>query len=164
MSAPSTTIVAPIEFTLRIDPAAEREKPRLVSILFFDYANVTTERKLNLMGIFDRIYVDQKTKKTTPIGVFIRVCKAWDAPIRATIIDPDNKPIGGLAFSVDPAQYPENKPDQLQSLGRVEFQATVEGTYWLDISYREQSLGGAPLLVEFRDLKEIINGHTRGDA
>jgi len=156
----------PATFALTIDPSQEREKPRLMSLLFFDYANTTLEGKLNLMGVFDRIYVDQVTKKTTPIGIFVRVCKAWDYPFRVTIISPDNKPIGGITIGGDPAKYPpdQKRPDQLQALGRVEFQATIEGTYWIDVSYGEQSLGGGPLVLEFRNLKEMMDVHTRGDA
>lgn len=150
-------------FNVDVDVKKERGKPRLVSLLFFDYSNVTKTDKLNLLGVYDQIYVDHITKKTTPIGVFVRVCKAWEFPITVTIFDPDNKAIGGVAFSVSAEQRMEGK-DQLQSVGNLQFQATTEGNYWFDISYGGKSLGGAPLLLKFRDLKELVDGHTRGDA
>ncbi|HKZ79363.1 MAG TPA: hypothetical protein VJ124_13900 [Pyrinomonadaceae bacterium] len=42
----------------------ERKRPRLLSILFCDFASFTIDKKVNLLGIFDRIYVHPEQKKT----------------------------------------------------------------------------------------------------
>lgn len=140
------------------------EQPRLVAILFFDYSNQTEAGKLNLNGIFDRLFVDTKEKRTVPFGIFVRTAKTLDAPVQVAILTPKRKPTGGIAFSVNSADLGDQKPDMVQFLGNVQFDAPVEGNYWFDVSFRGERLGGCPLKIEFKDFKELIDGHRRGDA
>lgn len=163
MPEEAATITAEWAFDLE----TEKGRPRLVSLLFFDYANETGDRKLNLSGVFDRLFVDKETKKTIPFGVFVRVAQAYDSPVFVTIVSPENKPAGGFAFSVarkDVESQTGNKFAMFQIMARVRFEAPVEGTYWFDVAFDGKSLGGCPLVVEFRDLKETKDGVTRGDG
>ena len=154
-----------LDIDLSIDIAKEREKPRLVAILFYDNGNQTDDRKITLAGMFDRLFVDLSEKKTVPFGIFVRTAKTFDAPVRVAIVSPDNKVVGGFTFTTYSKDAPKGeKPNMTQLVGRVRFNAPVEGDYWFDVSFNGQSLGGCPLKVEFKDLKELIDGYTRGDA
>jgi hypothetical protein len=145
----------------------EKVMPRLVALLFFDYGNETADHKLNLSGIFDRIFVDKVAKKTVPIGVFVRTAETFDTPVYVSIVSPESKPVGGFAFSIprkDAQQASGQKYAMFQIMARIQFDAPVEGTYWFNIAFNGKLLGGCPLVVEFRDFKEIKDGITRGDG
>jgi hypothetical protein len=152
-----------------VDAIKEREKPRLVSLLFFDFINETKDRKMNLIGVFDRVYVDPEVKRTHPFGIFCRVGHAFTDPLQVTIFDPSGELTGGLMFDFskedfDGQGYEGKKPSQIQFMGQIQFNTATEGAYWFDVSYQGQSLGGTQLLVEFKDLKEEGHERTRGDA
>jgi hypothetical protein len=144
----------------------EKATPRLVALLFFDYANETADRKLNLAGIFDRLFVDKETKKTVPIGVFVRTAETVDSSVYVSIISPEKKAVGGFAFSIPrkAAEVEGKKYALFQMLARIQFDAPVEGTYWFNVAFDGKSLGGCPLVVEFRNFKETKDGITRGDG
>ena len=152
-----------IEIPLKkpIDIAQEQEKPRLISILFFDFKSETPEGKLNLLGVFDQIYVDPEEKRTPPFGLFVRTRHTFDAPINVVVFDPKGKPQGGFSFSPSKGEIPEPRPPQMQVLGLVAFNAPIEGLYWFDVSYNQESIGGAVLQVEFRKLKESLEGEHK---
>ena len=156
--------VGRLKIDIPADVTVEREKSRLVAILFFDFANQTDTRKLNLNGVFDRLFVDLKEKKTVPFGVLVRTAKTLDFPVQVAILAPNGTIAGGFVFSVKSEEIGNQKPDMIQFVGNVQFIAPVEGDYWFDVSFKGKSIGGCPLKIEFRDLKELINGHTRGDA
>lgn len=159
------TVEVTAEWDFDLD--TEKARPRLVSLLFFDYANETADRKLNLAGVFDRLFVDTETKKSVPIGVFVRVAEAYDSPVFVNIVSPEKKAVGGFAFSVSRKDVKEKIGDKFamfQILARVEFETPVEGTYWFNVAFDGNSLGGCPLVVEFRNFKEVRDGITRGDA
>lgn len=147
---------------VNIDVAVEREKPRLVSLLFFDYANRTGNNKLNLIGAFDRIYINPEIKRTPPIGVFVRTGRTYDGEVILTVFNPKGEMVAALAFKSDIAV--EMRSFQLDGLFRIEFETSVGGVYWFDVSYRGKSIGGAGLLVELKRVKETEYEHTSGDA
>lgn len=150
--------------TVNIDVAKERGTTRLISFLFFDYSNRTATNKLNLMGIFDRILVNQETKKTHPFGVFIRTAFTWDRPVNVTAFNPSGEPLAGFIYQIDSAQFPQEKRlSTTQVVFAFEFETPVEGRYWLDVSFDGQSIGGCDLLVEFRK-GHGLDGNTTGDA
>ncbi|HEY2972034.1 MAG TPA: hypothetical protein VGJ48_05940, partial [Pyrinomonadaceae bacterium] len=79
-----------------LDTAKEREKPRILSILFCDFANFTVDKKVNLLGIFDRIYVHPEKKKTPLFTLFIRTAETIEERVSITLFDPKGAP--RLAF------------------------------------------------------------------
>jgi hypothetical protein len=140
------------------DIEAAKAKPVLVALLFFDYANQTSEGKVNLLGIFDRIFVDPNEKKTVPFGLFVRTNETLDSPVKIVIISPENKIVGNLEYELPRKSAPvteKQKQVMMQVMLQVQFAAPLEGGYWFDVSFEGQSLGGAPLTVAYRDLKEI---------
>jgi hypothetical protein len=147
---------------VNIDVAQEREQPCLVSLLFFDYVNQTNNRKLNLIGVFDRVRVNPETKKTHPLGVFLRTGQTYDGDVTVKVFDPNGALVAGFTFQ--PNVPPEQRSFQIQMLLRIEFETPVEGVYWFSVSYKEQTIGGAGLLVEFRKVEEAKDEHTTGDA
>ena len=147
-----------------IDLAKELKKPRLVSVLFCDFANQTVEGKLNLLGIFDRIFVDPELKKTPPVGFFVRTGGTFDGPVEITILDPNDQMVAVLSFAADDMSKTEGKHFQMQVVGKVQFPTSTEGLYWFDISYQGESLGGTGLQIEYRKLEADNNEHTRSDA
>ena len=154
------------EVSINFDFGSEIEKPRLVSLLFFDFANQTSDGKVNLSGIFDRLLVSPETKKTVPIGIFVRTARTYDSPVTVSIISPGKKPVGGFAFTMtrQEREAQGGKGDgMMQILARVQFDAPSEGEYWFAVGFDGQTIGGCPLLVEFRE-KEIGEEITRGDA
>lgn len=154
------------EPTVPIDLVQEREKPRLLSILFFDFYSETKEGKLNLLGIFDRLFVDPSRKRTMPIGIFVRTAQAFGANIKCEIHSPEGIVTGGFNFMVPAsARLPDGtQPIQAQILARLEFNAPVDGTYWFAISFAGQVLGGAPLVIQYKDPKELEGEPTTGNA
>jgi hypothetical protein len=158
--------VASLVSEIPLDLDAEKAMPRLVALLFFDYGNETADRKLNLVGVFDRLFVDEETKKTVPIGVFLRTAQTVDLPVYVSIISPEKKAVGGLQFSIarESTEVDGRKHLMFQMLARIQFEAPVEGTYWFNVAFDGKSLGGCPLQIEFRNFKEVQEGITRGDA
>ena len=135
---------------VNIEVAQERAKPRLVSLLFYDFANRTGNGKLNLLGIFDRIIVDAEKKRTRSFGLFIKTAETHDGIIRILILDPNGQLIAGLDFGLAEKEYPKDEKYHVaQASGGIEFDTPVEGLYWFDASYNGKSLGGTGLQVDF---------------
>jgi len=163
-------VAAELVSEISLDVDAEKATPRMVALLFFDYANLTGDGKLNLAGVFDRLFVDRETKKTVPIGIFIRVAETVGSTVFVTIHSPDKKVAAGFAFAV-PSENVELKDARregekhlmFQMLARVQFDAPAEGTYWVNVGFDGKSIGGCPLVIEFRDANEMQE-ITRGDA
>jgi hypothetical protein len=137
------------EFTpiTNIDAKAEREKPRLVSLLFCDYANKTAEGKFNLLGTFDAMQLDpsRPTKATPHFIVFIRIRNITDGLLQLAIYGPDNK----LAAAVGTQVKHEAAVRHLRALIRVQFVVQEPGTYWVDVTHEGVSLGGDSLDIRF---------------
>jgi hypothetical protein len=143
------------EYTSRLDLENERAKPRLLAVLFADYLNHTKEDKVNLMGVYDRIYVNRELKKTPPINLFVRLSEALETPISVTVFSPANKPMSSVQFAASRRQFeesgnrPPEYPKQWQTAMTLQFPVETEGVYWFDISYKGQTLGGVGLPIEF---------------
>ncbi|PYP83507.1 MAG: hypothetical protein DMF61_23080 [Blastocatellia bacterium AA13] len=135
---------------VNVDTVQELEKPRLVSLLFYDFANRTANGKFNLSGIFDRILVDLNKKRTRSFGLFTKTAETHKGIIRILILDPNGKLVVALDFGMDATEFP---PDQkyhiTQASGAIEFDTPIEGLYWFDVSYNGKSLGGTALQIEF---------------
>ena len=141
-----------------IDVAQERLKPRLLALLFCDFTNVTKDDKPNLLGVFDRIFVDPEKRTTPPFVIFVRVAEVAEA-FNITLFDSDNQPAVSIV-SVPRSQVDsEGMPRQTQTALAVQFKTEKAGTFWCDVSYKGVSLGGAGLVIEYRR-SEDNNGGT----
>jgi hypothetical protein len=133
-----------------VDLATERSKPRVLSLLFCDFASFTIDKKVNLLGIFDRIFVHPEKKQTPIFTLFIRTAETIEERLTVTLFRPDGKPGLGFQFGGQKQTYTPNLPAQIQLLIGLQFVAEIEGAYWFDVSYKEKSIGGAGLVVEYR--------------
>jgi hypothetical protein len=141
---------------VNVDLSTERKKPRLLSLLFCDFASITKDDKVNLLGIFDRIYIDPEQKTTPNFVIFIRVGELAEG-FATTVFGPDDLPVLQL-FSVPQEPFTPNLPRQVQTLITLRLKVEKEGVYWFDISYRGASLGGAGLVIEYRKTEDKQSG------
>ena len=149
-------------YAKEIDLSGGRARPRLLSILFCDFASRTDDKKVNLLGIFDRIYVHPDLRKSPPFVVYARTAETFEDQLWLRVFDPDDEPAIEIRF--DPPKevivdesLPANAPKQIQIVIPVQLVFRKTGTYWFDLSYRNFSLGGAGLVVDFRKTGEEQN-------
>ncbi len=135
---------------MNIDVAQVLSKPRLEGVLFAEYANQTADKKTNLSGIFERLRVFRSTKQSGSFFIFVRTAETNRGPLQIALIDPSGKVIIGFGFDLSDQTAEGKYPAMIQFLDRVAFTVTTEGTYWLDVAYNGQSLGGAPLIIEWK--------------
>lgn len=157
-SASPAAAAAQSRYAAKLDTAKEREKPRVLSILFCDFANFTIDKKVNLLGIFDRIFVHPEQKKTPVFTLFIRTAETIEERLNVTLFDPKGAPRLAFQFGGEQQTYTPNLPAQIQLVIGVQFTAEMEGAYWFDVAYKEKSIGGAGLAVEYR----VVEGQDRG--
>jgi hypothetical protein len=135
-------------FQPNIDAAAERTKPRLVAILFCMYYSTDAQGRNNLLSCFDRIFANPATKQTGQFILVVRTSETREKGIVISILDPSNRIVAAVVFD-EPKLLPADKPMHLQYSGSINFTATTEGPYWVDVSYQGKSIGGESLTVEF---------------
>ena len=145
-----------------VDIASEVARPRLLAILFCDWVNETPENKANLIGAFDRLFVQSDSRLTPPFTLYIRATHVHEGPTLIRVFQPDGRV--GLEAAVEPPEVTEgtDEPENLQVIARMQFVAEQVGTYWVEVSYRGQSLGGAPLVVQLRDIDNGGHGEAEG--
>lgn len=131
-----------------LDINSEFARPRLIAILFCDWANQTIDDKANLIGIFDRILMAGRSSVTPIFTLFIRLAQVTDGPVHLRIIDPSGKL--GLDGTIQPEHVAVNEKEAtyVQLIAPMQFEAAQAGIYWFDVSYQGKSLGAAPLVVE----------------
>jgi len=142
-----------------IDVAEERLRPRLLALVFCDFASFTKDDKVNLLGVFDRIFVDPEERQSPPFIMYVRVAEALEG-LTHTIFGPTNQPILQAVLG-PPDEIKErvgNRPQQVQALIALHFRVEVEGVFWFDISHKGKSLGGAALTVEYRKTEDKQGG------
>jgi hypothetical protein len=145
---------------ITIDVEQGREKPHLISLLFYDYSNRTETGKFNILGIFDRLSVDIEKKRTHSFGMFVKVAQLTEGIIRVVIFDPNGQMIAVLDFEL-PDEYPKEEKYQVaQAAGTLEFDTAVEGLYWFDVFHNHQSLGGAGLQIAFKSSEKKDGSNT----
>lgn len=143
--------------SVNIEVSKEREKPRLLALLFCDFASFTKDDKVNLLGIFDRIFVDSDEKRTPRFAVFTRVAEVTG--FTTTIFDPDGMPSVQAETKIQAdVKFTEGYPRQMQTLTAMQFEIRKPGVYWFDISFEGESLGGAGLAIEYRQTEEKQSG------
>jgi hypothetical protein len=142
-----------------IDVDKAWRRPIFQSILFCDFANQTIDGKVNLIGVFDRLYVHPSRKITAPFFLFVRTAGTLTGPIQVRCIGPDR----GLVFTIDYAATGEfelknDLPAYVQFVGPVRFAVNEQGIYWFDVSFEGGLLGGVPLMIEFRETEDKESG------
>jgi uncharacterized protein DUF6941 len=146
-----------------VDVSGGRTKARLLSLLFCDYSSMTDDRKMNLLGIFDRIFVHPEHRQSGRFVLYGRTAETFEDSLWVRVFDPDNEP--SVEIKIDPTEvvgsfredWPEGAPKQFQFAIPIQVKFQKSGTYWFDIAYRDYSLGGTGLVVEFRKLGEDQN-------
>ncbi len=142
------------------DVEKEREKPRLVSLLFYDYSNKTETGKFNILGVFDRLSVDIEKKRTHSFGMFVKVAQLTEGIIRVFTLEPNGKIIAVLDFGL-PDEYPKDEKYHIaQAAGTLEFDTPVEGLYWFDVLHNNKSLGGTGLQIDFKPSEKKDGNNT----
>lgn len=142
---------------INIDVSQEKKKPRLLCLLFCDYTNLTKDDKPNLIGVFDRIFVDPEKRKTPQFVVFVRVAEVMNA-FDITGFGPDEQPALQIKSVPRPQAYTDGLPRQVQTAIVLQFEVKDEGVFWFDISYEGVSLGGAGLTIQFRETEDKQGG------
>lgn len=159
MSPASNKDAAPFKLYLKeFNYIEERKRPRLLSILFCDLINITKEDKVNLIGIFDRIFVHPERKQTPLFSLFVRAAELADEPSYITVFKPDGTAVTGVVFGTEKVDFTPNLPAQIQFMAGFQFIAETEGVYWFDISYKGVSIGGAGLTVQYRETEDRQGG------
>ena len=145
--------------TMPVDAHEERAKPRLVSVLFCDSHTQEEDGKTNLTGIFDRIYVHSKGRLTPSFVLFIRSVDIIEEGLRVRVFDPDGSPFMGIDFDdIDTSAFTPNLPVNVQSVVTVRFPVQSEGVYWFHVFYKGEPLGGAGLVIEYRETEGRKSG------
>ena len=86
-----------------------------------DYANVSREGKLNVMGIFDRVFARQVPARFPPMQLVIRLEADYaeldtEHGIRVQLADPDGEPV----FDIDGSFTPRGgRPGEKTSVNHV---------------------------------------------
>jgi hypothetical protein len=149
----------PLADTKPVDVHKERARPHLVSILFCDYLNQTEDGKTNLMGIFDRIYVHSMGRLTPTFVLFIRAVDTIEEGLSVRVFAPDGSPVIGVDFAdFDASMATPGLPVNIQSTLNLRFPVESEGVYWFNVFYKSESLGGAGLVIEYRETEERKGG------
>jgi hypothetical protein len=138
----------------------EHGKPRLLALVFCDYLSWTKDDKANLLGIFDRIYVHPDRKVTPTFALFIRSAETTEEGISIRVFAPDGGEIIALDWKGVDSSIPftPNLPAHVQSSTQIQFVAHQEGVYWFAAFYKGEPLGGAGLVVEYRQTEDKQSG------
>ncbi|HYN24970.1 MAG TPA: hypothetical protein VES69_07980 [Pyrinomonadaceae bacterium] len=145
------------QVTVNIDLPTERQRARLLSLLFCDFVNFTKDDKVNLLGIFDRIYVHPEKRMTPNFAMYIRVAEITSG-FAITVFAPDDLPAVQFHSKVAEKVFTPNAPRQVQTVIGVQFQVNKEGVYWFDVTHEGSSIGGAGLVIEYRKSEEKESG------
>ncbi len=136
------------------------QQPRLVSLLFCDSCEVRDDDKTDVRGIFDRIYVHPEIRLTPPFTLFLRTAETIDGLMRVHCLAPNGQIPTMITFErVPKEEYTQNLPANYQSIVHMNpFYVYTEGIYWFDVLFEGNSLGGAALVIEFRETEDKSGG------
>ena len=155
MSESEKTNVEPSTYVSSLDVESEKQRPRLLAITFCDLANLTKEDKVNLIGVFDRIYLPPEQKKTPSFTLYIRTAETDEDELFVHCFNPEKKLQFAFKFGgpqlVNANERKEGRPKQLQLTLNIAFDVDLDGVYWFDVSYKGKSIGGAGLVCEHRE-------------
>ncbi|MCI0490085.1 MAG: hypothetical protein L0229_26120 [Blastocatellia bacterium] len=145
--------------TETIDVAQVRKEPRLIAFLFCNYVNVTGNGKPNLLGIFDRIFVDPDKKKTANFIMFVKMAEV-SGPTEIRIFNPLGELVAGALLEPNVRQTTSDEIIFAQAIVHISLETEEEGIYWFDILYQGHSLGGTGLEVRFKQREEQNGNHN----
>lgn len=142
--------------------AEVRKQPRLLALVFCDFASKTDDLKMNLLGVFDRINVHPDHLMSPQFVVYGRTAESSDQPLFLRIFDPDNEPQAEVRFDNHTqheflGKQEPGTPKQIQFVIPLVLKLRKQGTYWFDVAYGDVSLGGAGLVV-----KQVTTGGDGG--
>lgn len=137
--------------TVNVKGSEEVKKPRLGAILFCEYAALTENGTYLFAGCFERFaFTKDEPKVTSNFFLYVRATQTREGDFQVAIIDPNDTTLMAFSYDLDSAGLIPDLPASLHFLQKVKFPVKVEGTYWIDVSFKGESLGGAPLLVDFQ--------------
>jgi hypothetical protein len=134
-----------------VTASEEVKKPRLGAILFCEYAARTEKDTYLLAGCFERfVFRKDEPKVTSNFFIYVRASQTREGDFQVAIIDPNDKILLAYTYHLDSAGLIPDLPASIHFLQRLKFPVAVEGIYWVDVSFNGESLGGAPLLIDFQ--------------
>lgn len=144
----------------QVDTVQEWRRPRLVSLLFCDSCNYREDGKTDVIGIFDRIYVHPDRRQTPPFTLFVRTTETAEGMMLATCRAPNGLTPTMVSFARVPKEaYTPNLPSNFQSIVHMNpFYVAIEGVYWFEVFFEGNPLGGAGLVIEFRETEDKTGG------
>lgn len=144
------------QLAVSVDVAAELKKPRLVTIIFCDYASLAKDGKANLMGCFDRFFLKASAENTGTFWLYIRTAETWDGEVQFALVNAQNEPVAGFTFNTsEVVPLPsKDRPAFFQFIGQLAFAIAEPGFYWADVSFNGIPLGGTPLTIQYLPEKE----------
>ena len=137
-----------------IDRTIDMARPRLVALIFCDWANVTTDQKFNLIGTFDRITVSASDKRPPLFALYIRLANTLEDDVHLQVYNPDGTSALEGRFKPQDISSSVHNPIFLQIAARLQFEAEQDGLYWFEVLYQGQSLGGTALTVQIASSEE----------
>ncbi|MFP4623530.1 MAG: DUF6941 family protein [Gemmatimonadota bacterium] len=89
-----------------------------------DYANVSREGKLNVMGIFDRVFTRQLPSRFPPMQLVIRLEAQFaelntEHTLRIQLADPDGEPLFDINGTFTPRGGPPGQPISVNHVIRL---------------------------------------------
>lgn len=144
------TITVP---NIDIDWKAELHRPRMLALLFADWASETTDHKLAIGGVFDRIFL-RPTEEVRRLGfyIYLRVTEAYQETTNILVYAPDGQVMAQLELGVDPNYIAsQTEPNFVQLVSRIGLPLTQPGIHWFEVRYRNESLGRVPLIVQLME-------------
>lgn len=144
----------------KADAIKEWQRPLLVSLLFCDSCDLREDGKANVIGIFDRIYIHPDIRLTPPFMLFVRTAETTGGIIQIICRDPDGRIPTVVNFTSAPAsEFSPKLPANVQGIVTMNpFFAYTEGVYWFEVLFEGQALGGAALVIEFRETEDKKGG------
>jgi hypothetical protein len=136
---------------VNIVASEEAKKPQLGAILFCEYAVRTDKDTYVFANCFERfLFSKDEPKVTSNFFLYVKANQTREGDFQVAIIDPNDSILLAFSYELDSTGLIANLPASVHFLQRVKFAVTVEGVYWVDVSFKGESLGGAPLLVDFQ--------------
>lgn len=145
---------------VNIVASEEVKKPRLSAILFCEYAARTDRDTYLLAGCFERFLFNKDERKVTShFFLYVSTSETKDGVFQVAVVSPDENIILAYSYELGSEGLIPGIPASVHFLERVQFPVPVEGIYWIDVSFNGESLGGAPLIVEFEKEKAEEDEH-----
>ena len=117
-------------------------QPRIVALLFADWASYTADGKVVLAGVYDRMALrPEQFGQPIQIFVYIKMAHMHEGNTHASIIGPEGNIVAGfeIATPTSVVAY-DNEPVMIQIMAPVFMIFPVPGLYTLTFTYQGQDL------------------------